>query len=91
MKVIPEDTALKMVPSAPSSIHTAMFEALEDAQQQVFPSSTTLPVMQTGATDSSFLRARGVQAYGLPFLGPRRRTRPFTEMMSVCKQISLGI
>ncbi len=65
VKVIPEDTALNMVPAPPSSIHSAMFEALEHAQQQVFPSSSTLPVMQTGATDSSFLRARGVQAYGL--------------------------
>jgi acetylornithine deacetylase/succinyl-diaminopimelate desuccinylase-like protein len=65
VKVIAEDTALNMVAAPPSSIHTAMFAALETAQKQVFPDSVTLPVMQTGATDSSFLRAKGVQAYGL--------------------------
>jgi acetylornithine deacetylase/succinyl-diaminopimelate desuccinylase-like protein len=65
VKVIAEDTALNMVPAPPSSIHTAMFAALESAQKQVFPDSVTHPVMQTGATDSSFLRAKGVQAYGL--------------------------
>jgi len=65
VKVIPEDTAFNMVPSPPSSLHTPMYQALEDAQKKVFPDSITLPVMQTGATDSSFLRARGVQAYGI--------------------------
>ena len=77
VKVIPEDTALNMVPAPPSSIHTMMFEALEAAQKQVFPGSTTLPVMQTGATDSSFLRAKGVQAYGLAV------PRPEEEGMTV--------
>lgn len=65
VKVVAEDTALNMVSAPPSSIHTAMYAALEDAQHQIFPDSITLPVMQTGATDSSFLRAKGVQAYGL--------------------------
>ncbi len=49
----------------PSSIHTEMFQALERAQQKVFPGAVTLPLMMTGATDSAQLRARGVQAYGL--------------------------
>jgi acetylornithine deacetylase/succinyl-diaminopimelate desuccinylase-like protein len=65
VKVVPEDATFSMVPSAPSSLHTAMFQALQDAQKQVFPESITLPIMQTGATDSSFLRAKGAQAYGL--------------------------
>ena len=65
IKIVAEDTALSMVPAPPSSIHTEMFEALQSAQKQVFSGSITLPVMQTGATDSSFLRVRGVQAYGL--------------------------
>jgi acetylornithine deacetylase/succinyl-diaminopimelate desuccinylase-like protein len=42
-----------------------MFDALERAQKEVAPDSTTLPLMGTGATDSSFLRAKGVQAYGI--------------------------
>jgi acetylornithine deacetylase/succinyl-diaminopimelate desuccinylase-like protein len=49
----------------PSSIHNEMFEALERAQATVFPGSITLPIMQTGATDSAQLRAKGVQAYGI--------------------------
>jgi acetylornithine deacetylase/succinyl-diaminopimelate desuccinylase-like protein len=48
-----------------SSIHNEMFAALEHAQKQVFPGAITLPLMQTGATDSAQLRAKGVQAYGI--------------------------
>jgi acetylornithine deacetylase/succinyl-diaminopimelate desuccinylase-like protein len=50
---------------APSSIHSELFQALERAQQTVFPGAITLPIMQTGATDSAQLRAKGVQAYGI--------------------------
>ena len=49
----------------PSGIHNEMFAALERAQQMVFPGAITLPIMQTGATDSAQLRAKGVQAYGI--------------------------
>ena len=48
-----------------SRLHTEMFDALEQAQKEVAPDAITLPVMTTGATDSSFLRTRGVQAYGI--------------------------
>jgi acetylornithine deacetylase/succinyl-diaminopimelate desuccinylase-like protein len=59
-------TAGQQRPAAPpSSINSEMFHALERAQQKVFPGSVTLPVMQTGATDSAQLRAKGVQAYGI--------------------------
>lgn len=51
--------------SPPSSLHNEMFGALERAQQKVFPGAVTLPIMQTGATDSAQLRAKGVQAYGI--------------------------
>ncbi len=51
----------------PSNIHTEMFEALERAQQKIFPGAVTLPLMVTGATDSAQLRAKGVEAYGLLF------------------------
>ena len=54
------------MPAAPvSKLHTAMFDALEAAQKEVAPNAITLPTMTTGATDSSFLRAKGVQAYGI--------------------------
>jgi acetylornithine deacetylase/succinyl-diaminopimelate desuccinylase-like protein len=51
--------------ASPSRLDSDMFHALERAQQKVFPGSATLPVMQTGATDSAQLRAKGVQAYGI--------------------------
>jgi acetylornithine deacetylase/succinyl-diaminopimelate desuccinylase-like protein len=65
VKVLAEDTTFSM-PAAPvSRLHTEMFDALEQAQKEVAPDAITLPVMTTGATDSSFLRTKGVQAYGI--------------------------
>ena len=53
-------------PSAsPSDIHNEMFTALERAQKKIWPKAITLPVMQTGATDTAQLRAKGVQGYGI--------------------------
>jgi len=49
----------------PSGLETDAFHALERAQQKVFPGALTIPIMQVGATDSSQLRARGVQAYDI--------------------------
>jgi acetylornithine deacetylase/succinyl-diaminopimelate desuccinylase-like protein len=49
----------------PSDIQNEMFAALERAQKSFFPEAITLPLMQTGATDSAQLRAKGVQAYGI--------------------------
>jgi acetylornithine deacetylase/succinyl-diaminopimelate desuccinylase-like protein len=49
----------------PSSLETDAFHALEHAQQKVFPGALTIPIMQVGATDSSQLRARGIQAYDI--------------------------
>jgi acetylornithine deacetylase/succinyl-diaminopimelate desuccinylase-like protein len=65
VKVIAEDTKLSMPPAPPSKLGTEMFEALERAQKEVSPEAITLPIMTTGATDSSFLRAKGVEAYGI--------------------------
>jgi acetylornithine deacetylase/succinyl-diaminopimelate desuccinylase-like protein len=53
----------------PSRLDNEMFRALEAAQKRRFPGAITLPIMQTGATDSAQLRARGVQAYGLSVPG----------------------
>ncbi|MDP9264201.1 MAG: M20/M25/M40 family metallo-hydrolase [Acidobacteriota bacterium] len=49
----------------PTRLDTEMFQALERAQQKVFPGAVTVPIMQTGATDSAQLRAKGVQAYDI--------------------------
>jgi acetylornithine deacetylase/succinyl-diaminopimelate desuccinylase-like protein len=65
VKIVAEDTSRSM-PAAPASgLHTAMFEALEAAQKEIVPAAITLPMMGTGATDSAFLRAKGVSAYGI--------------------------
>jgi acetylornithine deacetylase/succinyl-diaminopimelate desuccinylase-like protein len=75
VKVVPVDESLSM-PAAPASkLGTVMFTALEHAQKQVVPDSVTLPVMTTGATDSSFLRTRGVQAYGIGVPGTEADSR----------------
>jgi len=70
-KVI-NDPAVKVVPldrnqrpgAAPSSITTPAFHSVEAAYKKVY-GITTLPVMATGATDMAFLRAKGVQCYGI--------------------------
>jgi len=53
-------------PAAPaSSLNTEMFAALEAAQKRIYPGSLTIPLLLTGATDMSPLRAKGIQAYGI--------------------------
>jgi acetylornithine deacetylase/succinyl-diaminopimelate desuccinylase-like protein len=66
------DASVEIVPATdesrpfgtPSKLDTAMFLALEHAQQKMFPGAITIPSMLTGATDMAQLRAKGVQAYG---------------------------
>jgi acetylornithine deacetylase/succinyl-diaminopimelate desuccinylase-like protein len=65
VKVVAEDAKYSM-PAAPvTSLDTEMFRALEAAQKEVAPDAVTLPSMTTGATDSAFLRTKGVAAYGI--------------------------
>jgi acetylornithine deacetylase/succinyl-diaminopimelate desuccinylase-like protein len=61
--------------TSPSRLDTVAFRALEAAQKRVFPKAITLPIMQTGATDSAQLRAKGVQAYGLSIPGTEEDAR----------------
>jgi acetylornithine deacetylase/succinyl-diaminopimelate desuccinylase-like protein len=63
--LIPPDLTNSMPAAPPSSLHTALFAALASAQAKLIPGAITVPVMTTGATDSAFLRAKGVDAYGL--------------------------
>ncbi len=72
LKRLIDDPAVEIVrnqagrPSPPpSAIDSEMFHALEKTQAALFPGAATLPSMLTGATDMSFVRAKGVQAYGL--------------------------
>jgi len=49
----------------PSRLDTDMFRALETVSKRMYPGSVTLPTMLTGATDMAFLRAKGMQSYGI--------------------------
>jgi len=62
--ITPAESALWPA-TPPSGLDTEMFAALERAQRVVFPGAVVLPTMTTGATDSAYLRAKGVHAYGL--------------------------
>ena len=65
VKVVAEDATYSMPHAPVSSLDSDLFRALETAQKELVPAAITLPVMTTGATDSSFLRAKGVNAYGV--------------------------
>jgi acetylornithine deacetylase/succinyl-diaminopimelate desuccinylase-like protein len=47
-----------------SSINSEVFKAIEAAVTKHYQ-TTTLPTMSTGATDMAFLRAKGIQCYGI--------------------------
>ena len=50
--------------AAPSRLDTDAYRALEAAYKKIY-GVITIPMMQTGATDMAFLRAKGVQCYGV--------------------------
>jgi acetylornithine deacetylase/succinyl-diaminopimelate desuccinylase-like protein len=58
-------TAGERPPTQPSRLDTEMFQALEQVTRRVYPGATPMPAMSTGATDQSFLRAKGIQSYGI--------------------------
>lgn len=83
MRKVVNDPAVKIEPlnagarlaTPPSRIDTEMFRAIEAAAKRLYPGSTTLPTMLTGATDMAQLRAKGIQSYGLgPALNDQDRT-----------------
>jgi acetylornithine deacetylase/succinyl-diaminopimelate desuccinylase-like protein len=51
-------------PPGGTSLDTEAFTVLEDNIEQHY-GVVTIPTMQTGATDSAYLRARGVHCYGI--------------------------
>ena len=67
VEIVPERIYRPSAP--PSAIDNEMFQTLERVAVEMYPRTTVLPVMSTGATDSAQLRARGVQCYGI---GPAR-------------------
>ena len=73
MKKVVNDPAVKIEPlsagarvaTPPSRLDTEMFRAIETVGKRLYPGSTTLPTMLTGATDMAQLRAKGIQSYGI--------------------------
>jgi acetylornithine deacetylase/succinyl-diaminopimelate desuccinylase-like protein len=60
-KILPNATR----PAAtPSRLDAVAFRVIEDNYRR-FYGATTLPTMMTGGTDMAYLRARGVQCYGI--------------------------
>jgi acetylornithine deacetylase/succinyl-diaminopimelate desuccinylase-like protein len=67
VEIIPETKNAR--PGAPaSSIDSALFRAIESANRNVYK-VPTVPQMSTGATDMAFLRAKGMQCYGVGPIG----------------------
>jgi acetylornithine deacetylase/succinyl-diaminopimelate desuccinylase-like protein len=72
MKKVINDPAIEIVPNTtnmrpaapPSRIDNEAFKAIDAADRKVY-NVITIPQMSTGATDMSFLRAKGVQCYGI--------------------------
>lgn len=63
VEIVP-DGRNKRPPAPPSRIDSDAYHSLEAAYRKVY-GVPTLPYMGTGATDMAFLRAKGVQCYGI--------------------------
>ena len=59
-----EYAARDVRPGGTSGLNNEVFKAIEAAVTRHY-SAPTLPTMSTGATDMAYLRARGVQCYGI--------------------------
>ena len=71
MKRVINDSQVEIIPntsrrpgSRPSRLDTEAFTAAEAAVKKVY-NTVPIPTMLTGATDMSFLRAKGVECYGI--------------------------
>jgi acetylornithine deacetylase/succinyl-diaminopimelate desuccinylase-like protein len=72
MRKVIDDPAVEVVPetrnqrpgAAPSRIDSDAYRAIESAFNKIY-GATTLPMMSTGATDMAYLRAKGIQCYGV--------------------------
>jgi acetylornithine deacetylase/succinyl-diaminopimelate desuccinylase-like protein len=73
MRRVIGDAAVKIEPTGfgarpgapPSRLDSEMYRVLEQVTKRMYPGATVLPSMSTGATDMAFLRAKGIQSYGI--------------------------
>src|SRR5579875_185596 len=77
-----------------SPIQGPFWDAFQDVVTQDFAGALVVPMLDAGATDSRFLRARGVAAYGfIPVVLPAseaRRIHGIDERLSV-SNLSMGV
>jgi acetylornithine deacetylase/succinyl-diaminopimelate desuccinylase-like protein len=72
MRKVIDDPAVEIVPmqtngrpaAPPSSLTSDAYKSIEAAYRKIYNVATS-PLMSTGATDMAFLRAKGVQCYGV--------------------------
>ncbi len=72
MRKVINDPTVELIPESknerpgapPSRLDTDIYRAIESANRRVFQ-VPTVPTMSTGATDMAFLRAKGMQCYGV--------------------------
>ena len=73
LKGIINDPVIKLVPqftsarpgAPPSALDNEAFRTIEAVAKKHYEGVAVLPTMATGATDMSFLRAKGMQCYGI--------------------------
>lgn len=73
LRKVVNDPAIEITPierdtrpaAPPSRLDSEAWQAIEQAVRLDYPGVIALPTMQTGATDMAYLRARGVQCYGI--------------------------
>lgn len=63
VEIIPEPIYRPAATTSP--IDNEMFESLESVAKNMYPETTVLPTMATGATDMAQVRAKGVPSYGI--------------------------
>jgi acetylornithine deacetylase/succinyl-diaminopimelate desuccinylase-like protein len=56
----------QMPTTEPSALTTPLYRAMERAIAKLYPRDSIVPYMSRGATDGSFLRAKGMAVYGAP-------------------------
>ncbi|MFM7429332.1 MAG: M20/M25/M40 family metallo-hydrolase [Flammeovirgaceae bacterium] len=72
MKRVINDSQIEIVPNTrnlrpsarPSRLDSEAFKVTESAVTKIY-NTVTIPTMPTGATDMAFLRARGIECYGI--------------------------
>jgi acetylornithine deacetylase/succinyl-diaminopimelate desuccinylase-like protein len=93
------DPAVKIEPTRfgvrpdtlPSGLDTEMFRALSQTTKRMYPGAIVLPSLSTGATDMAFLRAKGVQSYGIGPASTEQDGRDFGAHSDVERMLEASV